>query len=265
MPRLFQEGAFCALVMFVPMTPTPQSLMADGPSRVPAPDIKRAEAAQALASWLGGVTGKTVDVVWTTNRSTMLSYRSGAGHIRLRLHQMFAQAGAMELEAIADYVRGRSAKAARTIDSFIARQMPHVQRPPARRLGPSLGAVYDLGRIFAELNAAYFHDSCQARIMWGQAGRHRRAKRSIQLGCYVPEDNLIRMHPCLDQSFVPLYFVTGVVFHEMLHEVFGIGQNATRRAIHPPEFLAVEQSHPDYGRCQAWEKQHLTWLLRWRP
>lgn len=231
----------------------------------PSPAVALQEAASTLADWLTGICGKRVEVVWTKNRSTMLSYRSEVGRICLRLHHMFAHAQEAELQAIADYINGRNARAARCLDAFIAAQMPRFRRAPARRLGPAQGAIYDLAAIFKDLNEAYFHNGCTARIMWGSSSRTRRAKRSIQLGCYVPEDNLIRMHPCLDQSAVPLFFVTGVVFHEMLHEVFGIGQNATRRAIHPPEFLAVEQSHPDYARCQAWERQHLGRLLRWRP
>lgn len=223
------------------------------------------DAARALGAWLSGVCNKHVEVVWTQNRSTMLSYRSEVGRIRLRLHHMFAQAQDAELQAIAHYISGRNAQAARTLDAFIATQMPRFRQGVKRDIGRAQGVIYDLAAIFAALNQTYFHNGCQARIMWGTTKHTRRTKRSIQLGCYVPEDNLIRMHPCLDQSLVPLYFVTGVVFHEMLHEVFGIGQNATRRAIHPPEFVAVEQSHPDYARCQAWQRRHLGRLLAWRP
>jgi hypothetical protein len=193
----------------------------------------------------------------------MLSFREVDGCIRLRLHTMFAAAGAEDFAAIGDYISGKGPSAARRLDAFIA---AHAGLQPRRRpSGRSQGKVHDLQALFDELNRAFFHGRCTAQIFWGRAHPGLRRRRSVQLGCYVPADNIIRMHPCLDQAFVPTYFVRGVVFHEMLHEVFGIGRINSRRSVHPPEFIAVEHSHPDYARCQAWQRRNLLHLLAWRP
>lgn len=72
------------------------------------------------------------------------------------------------------------------------------------------------------------------------------------------------MHPSLDQSFVPEFYVAWVIFHEMLHEAYGVEEVNGRRHVHPPEFVALEQTYPNYERARAWEKRHLSRLLRYR-
>lgn len=132
--------------------------------------------------------------------------------------------------------------------------------PAAPRVArPCLQAVFDA------LNDAYFHGACCARIGWSRAGPpKRRGRRSMLLGSYSEQDCAIRIHPALAAPFVPDYVLRMVVFHEMLHEIFGTPLIGRRRRVHPPEFVAVEQSHPDYARARAWEQQHLTQLLRVR-
>ena len=130
----------------------------------------------------------------------------------------------------------------------------HVQPMP-----PQLGALFD------RLNGAYFHGLCQAQIGWGRrTSPRRRSRRGMLLGSWSPSENRIRIHPALAADWVPLFVVEMVVFHEMLHEVFGCPQRGARRVVHPPEFQAVEQSHPDYARAQAWEQANLPRLLRSR-
>ena len=132
-------------------------------------------------------------------------------------------------------------------------------------LHQSRGSPALLLALFAELNAAYFHDGCRASIRWGRGGSPaRRRRRSMQLGCYDFVRREIRIHPALAEPFVPRYVVAMVVYHEMLHEVFGLTQRNGRHLCHPPEFAVCEQGHPDYLRARAWEKQHLGRLLAWR-
>jgi hypothetical protein len=127
-----------------------------------------------------------------------------------------------------------------------------------------LGRFHDLQTILSELNRDFFHGACEAQVTWGSAGG-RRYRRSIQLGSYASQERLIRIHPCLDQAFVPRNYVAWVVFHEMLHEVFGVERNRGRRTIHPPEFTVIEQTFPGYQECKTWEADNLHRLLRFRP
>ncbi|MBC7795184.1 MAG: hypothetical protein H7Z43_15880 [Clostridia bacterium] len=198
-------------------------------------------------------------VTYTNNRSTMISFRERHGVLDVRLHRMFEEASEGIVAALALYLSGEDKRAGIALDAFI-RTHQEAEPPPPVVCQPT-GRFHDLRALFDELNVTYFHGSCTSRITWGSAGG-RRYRRSIQLGCYVRGEHLIRMHPSLDQSFVPRFYVAWIVFHEMLHEVFGVERRGSRHAIHPPEFVAVEQTFPDYARCKAWEAQNLPRLLR---
>jgi hypothetical protein len=205
--------------------------------------------------------GRPVRVFWTHNHSTMVSARFIRGVLEVRLHRMFAQAEPEVWSALADYLDHGKRETSRILDRFISANLAN--HPRRRRVIDTFGQVHDLPAILARLNAEYFHHGCMSRIGWGRAGpaRHR---RSIQLGLYVPEDRLIVIHRSLDQAFVPEYYVAWIIFHEMLHDVFGIEQKRGRRCMHPPEFGVLEQSYPDFARAKNWEAQNLSRLLRFR-
>jgi hypothetical protein len=213
-----------------------------------------------LGRWLAARVGKPVRVTFTNNRSTMLSCREALDAFHLRLHRFFSVAPPRVLEALAGYLGG-SAQAGRIVDQYIHEQSADLEIEP-RAVRPR-GRFHDLKEIFDELNRKFFHGACDARITWGSAGS-RRYRRTIQLGSYVSQERLIRVHPCLDQAFVPRQYVAWVVFHEMLHEVFGVDRRGGRRTIHPPEFGALEQTFPGYLECKQWEADNLHRLLRYR-
>ena len=66
----------------------------------------------------------------------------------------------------------------------------------------------------------------------------------------------------LDKPWVPRYFVSYIVYHEMLHHVVPSSQGRGRRMLHPPPFIARERLFRDYERSLAWEKSHIGRLLR---
>ena len=202
--------------------------------------------------------GRRVQLAITDNRSTMLSFRARGGTLCVRAHRIFLEAGPEVRDALVRYVGDDDKSAGRLLDRYIAARTPDLPRPPVD-VQPA-GRVHHLMTIFGELNERYFHGACGARITWGTAGP-RRYRRSIQLGCFVAADRLIRIHPSLDQAFVPQRYVAWVVFHEMLHEVFGVAANNGRRCVHPPEFTALEQTFPSFSACKQWEEQNLPRLL----
>jgi predicted metal-dependent hydrolase len=115
-----------------------------------------------------------------------------------------------------------------------------------------------------ELNREFFEDSVSAHITWGRMPSARR-RRSIRFGSYSAEEDLIRIHPLLDQGFVPAFFVRYIVFHEMLHAHLGIEETPSgRRAVHTREFRRREKAYPDYDCAIAWqaEKANLAKLLK---
>ena len=81
------------------------------------------------------------------------------------------------------------------------------------------------------------------------------------MGLYLIDEQLIRIHPALDQAFVPRYFVEWVVYHEMLHHVIPMPMVNGRRVYHSPEFRARERDYADFERAREWEETHLSQLI----
>jgi hypothetical protein len=214
-------------------------------------------------------TGRTVGLVVTDNASTMLSYRPGsATHApSLRLHRMFLHADDTVVAALCEWLRPASRRTAgRVVDAFI-RDHRHLVRPKPRRIPlRTRGEVHDLEALYDEVNAAEFGKAVTAAITWGRRAGGRR-RRSIRFGSYAEREHLIRIHPALDQAFVPAHFVRYIVFHEMLHAFMGIGETASgRRRIHPPAFKQRERQYPGYEKAVAWQEnpRNLRRLLRSR-
>ena len=123
-----------------------------------------------------------------------------------------------------------------------------------------MGRYHDLVTILAELRARYCPRRDDVEIMWGRrSGRVR--QRSIRLGVYQPENRRIRIHPALDQAFVPRYFVEFIVYHELLHHLIPAVRVNGRFQIHSATFRAQERAFPDYVAAIAWRKRHLRLLL----
>jgi hypothetical protein len=126
---------------------------------------------------------------------------------------------------------------------------------------PNRGRYHDLDLILADLRVRYFPDCAAVRICWGQwSGRTR--PRSIRFGAYLPEKKLIRIHPALDQAFVPRSFVEFIVYHEMLHHVIPPVRVNGRYHIHSAAFRQREREFPAYAEAMAWRQQSLRRLLR---
>ncbi|MBX7257277.1 MAG: DUF45 domain-containing protein [Candidatus Hydrogenedentes bacterium] len=212
--------------------------------------------------------GTPVMVTLTDNASTVMSMRRNRadGSLTLRLHHMFLYATGTVVAALAAWIkRPRCKRSGAVIDAFIRENRHMVRRvaKPVRDLRTS-GAVYDLRQMYEELNSAHFEGAVAAAITWGKRPAPRR-RRSIRFGSYSRDENLIRLHPYLDQDFVPEFFVRYVVFHEMLHAYLGIEESESgRRRIHTPQFNRLERRYPDYEKADAWQRNpaNLRRLLR---
>jgi predicted SprT family Zn-dependent metalloprotease len=203
------------------------------------------------------LTGAQVQLTITDNSRTVMSMAPDRefGGVRVRLHRMFLDAGPDVVRAVAAWVK-RPKSRLPAIDGYI-RENRHRMRRKARRTGAlrPAGAHFDLRRLFDEVNAAHFGGTVTAAITWGKRGNGaRRRQRTIRFGSYTVQDNLVRLHPALDQAFVPEHFVRYIVFHEMLHAHLGIEESETgRRRIHTREFVRIERTYPDYAKARAWE------------
>lgn len=116
-----------------------------------------------------------------------------------------------------------------------------------------IGRFFNLKDIFDRLNKEYFEGAISTKITWGRNVRNGR--RYIRFGSYTERDNIIRIHPAIDQQFVPLYFIESIVYHEMLHKIVGAKIVNGRRMVHTSEFKKLERRFKDYERAREWEKK----------
>jgi len=154
-------------------------------------------------------------------------------------------------------LRRRVSKRARQIYDDWRRESAVSDAVNARRTtkGRKRFAVHDgrwhpLQEIFREVNSRFFNDQIEVRkIGWS-------VRRSWgRLGHYDPTHNTITLSPVLDSPDVPRFVVDFIVYHEMLHAVFGDEKNYGFRRHHPPVFSRTERSHPDYEAVKKFIKK----------
>jgi len=125
------------------------------------------------------------------------------------------------------------------------------------------GVYFNLRKIFDKLNAAYFRNRLKGyTIMWGRK-RRQRPKDSIIFGTIQEDDRMIRIHPLLDRSFVPTWFIEYVIYHEMLHAVVPDRfDRSGRRIVHHERFNEKEREYRWFRRAKVWEEENLARFLR---
>lgn len=238
-------------------------------------------ARQALERRLSQANGGPVMLSVTDNVRQMVSHTfltpgivkvrgqgvgSRGGILQVRLHHMFLDAPPPVQEALVRYVVDGDRSASQLIGRYIEDNGYRIKasRPVSRPL-VTQGSTHDLYVIFHAVNDKYFGGAVDALITWGRHGRPtsvKKPRRSIKLGSYSATERLIRVHPALDRAWVPRYFLSYIVYHEMLHHVIPQSQGSGRRMIHPPVFMARERLFRDYERALAWERAHISRLLR---
>ncbi len=128
---------------------------------------------------------------------------------------------------------------------------------------PGEGRYFDLPEMFKRLNAKYFQNRLPPyRVIWGQR-RRQRPKNYFVFATIREDERVIRVHPALDASFVPEWFMEYILFHEMLHAVVPEEyDSAGRRRVHTELFKAREAEFPLYEQARKWEAENLDRFLR---
>lgn len=227
-----------------------------------APRTAQVGMAEDLADRVALRLGERVRLVVHDNASTMISFRRRQDGVHLRVHHLFLGAPDQVAAAIADFAAPRATArrgAGRRLDEWIRARRSQIGPPRLGRLSPS-GSVHDLQAIFDRLNAEEFGGKITARIGWGRLSRLR-GRRSIKMGIYLHEARAIRIHPALDRTEVPHYFVEAVVFHEMLHQAIPTVEVGGRRVVHGKEFRRREAAFRGHESAKLWERENLHRLL----
>lgn len=204
----------------------------------------------------------TVDLVITDNRRRMLTAKNERDRHQIRLHKMFLGCAAETFEALVGFINDDDASR-RHINAFISQNHEVIRARPKQMTIVTKGEHHDLA-FYCERMREFIDDPRlnDVVITWGRDGSGR---RSIRFGSFDFSQDVIRIHPRLDQAWVPDYFVEYVVYHELLHGLFRPEEgSAERRNLHPPEFRAKEALYPQYSEAIQWEEDNLNRILRRR-
>jgi hypothetical protein len=107
------------------------------------------------------------------------------------------------------------------------------------------GHVFDLRDLFNQVNRDYFSGELQIRhLSWS-----RRRSRRV-LAHFEPGLQAIVVNRRLDNPKVPRYVLEFVLYHEMLHLMFGECRQNGRRRLHHPDFRAAERVFPHYRQAK---------------
>ncbi|HEV8548989.1 MAG TPA: hypothetical protein VGQ57_08175 [Polyangiaceae bacterium] len=220
-------------------------------------------ARQALERRLELAFGGPVQLAVTDNLRRMVSHARVRGTRRVRVHMMFLGAPERVRLALVEYVVRGNREASGVLGKYIE-DNNHRIRASRPVVGPlhTRGRSHDLAEVLADVNARYFAGAMgDVLVTWGRRTRPlKEARSTIKLGSYSATERLIRVHPALDRDWVPRYFVSYIVFHELLHHVIP----PVPGSLHPPALLQREREFRFYERALAWEQKHIERLLKSR-
>ncbi len=205
-----------------------------------------------------------IDLFLTNNRRRMLSAKKKktrqGSHYVVRLHHMFLGCADEVISHIAGFIRGEDV-ARDKIQHYIHHNRESISHDVEDEQLNTLGKFHDLEWVCTQAMALLGnHPTLDGiRITWGRRGR---GKRSIRLGSYDFEQRLVRIHPSLDQRWVPTFFVEYIIYHELLHALYPPTDDGTgRRCVHTEEFKLMEERYPYYKEALAWEAEHIHRIL----
>lgn len=202
--------------------------------------------------------GSKVEVHFTNNRRSMVSLRRTPRQATvLRLQKGFESAPSPILDDLTTLLAAQSPAAWKRICAF-AKTIP-VSGPPLQNGHPqqshTRGEVFDLQELLDEINREFFDSALSTRITWGRkhpSRRGRRRSRSLQFGSWDESQDLIRIHPSLDDPRVPRSFLRYLVHHELCHAACPpLRTPGGGRKIHHPQFKALEARFPNLARMEA--------------
>ncbi len=122
-----------------------------------------------------------------------------------------------------------------------------VTEPPPASLR---GSHYDLERVFARVNRAYFGGALsRPRLAWSSTIARR------LLGHYQHASDRLTISRVLDDPRVPPEAIDLVMYHELLHKHLGVQMVNGRHYAHTEAFHAAERQFQAYAQARAFLDQ----------
>lgn len=210
-------------------------------------------ARQSLERRLSRAFGCPAQLSITDNRRKYLWYELCKGVIRVRLDSMFLGASKDVIKAAVECIRSgaQDKEANAVLDGFIDKT--GYKRLPAIRVSSRLrpvGKHHDLSRSLSRVSKQYYaNDVGHVLITWSRRGsRPIKTRDYIKLGYYYTSEHCIRIHPSLDQPWVPRYVIDFLVYHELIHHMYMPGSRNT----HDDEFHRRESLFPSKTKAEDW-------------
>ncbi len=203
---------------------------------------------------------KKINVEFYKFRSLKHTIEWTPWRIRIRVNEHFRHAPAkiIELLAIILLAKVYKVKVGRDIRKSyndyieILKESLPVKKHNRLNAYTAKGKIFDLTKIFNQLNALYFGNNLKIPVLgWSRKNSYWR------LGFYDKERDLLVISRVFDQSAVPEDIVRYMVYHEMLHIYYPSERKNGRRIIHPPAFRKTEKQFPGYQDIQNWLKSNL--------
>ena len=118
----------------------------------------------------------------------------------------------------------------------------------------------NLKEMFDQLNVEYFGNKVKGNIEWGRIV-NKKNLTSFRFGSYDPGKQLIRVHPRLQQSFVPRSVLELTIYHEMCHQWAPMKRKKGMWVVHHAEFKEKERCYRFYKEARSWEKENWKKLM----
>lgn len=212
----------------------------------------------SLRETLCRLSKKQVDILLNDNRTTMISIlEQKKKYVRISLHRMFLNATNPVIEALVGLIQNqREPRHSTLLRGYINEHLHFFTND--KKCDPkkwvSQGKIYDLNHLYNELNSSYFENRLNLNITWyGEATKRRGSQMTY--GLYDESLKLIKIHRLLDRENCPEFYITYVIYHEMLHEVHRPQMRSQRNCIHTPEFKTEEKKFQYYQEAKDWEKK----------
>jgi predicted SprT family Zn-dependent metalloprotease len=197
------------------------------------------------------------------NRSTMLSVKWEPDCTKVSLHRMFLKAPQNVMQALACYLKGEDKKLAPSIKAYIEHSLQKLDYSHELDLSTlqTKGRIYDLEKIYGDLNREYFDEPLGLHITWFGERRRRLCKR-VTFGLFHDPLRLIKINRLLDNRHFPDYFVAYVIYHEMLHYVCPtFVDEKGQKHIHSRDFKEREKEFKYFKDAQQWIRDNQNYLF----
>lgn len=190
------------------------------------------------------------------NRSTFIHVSERGKELKVHLHDLFLEAPDEILSALARYLARRDRSSLKKIREFAENRI--AERDYSKDLDldalKTKGKYYDLGLIYSEVNRRYFDNSLNLYVTWFKKPVYRKGSH-LTFGAFDRTCKLIKINELLDDPYFPSFFVSYVVFHEMLHATCPIyyDEKGIKRT-HSKFFKEKEKCFDYYSMAKQWEK-----------